>query len=51
MKTLSRSYGRWLSKQLEQKNKLTFSPIHDALWAGAFFIELREFIATQEVRL
>lgn len=51
MKTLSRSYGRWLSKQLEQKNKLTLSPIHEALWADAFLIELREFIAIKEVTL
>ncbi len=51
MKTLSRSYGRWLSKQLKQKNKLTLSSIHEALWADVFLIELREFIATQEVTL
>lgn len=48
-KTLSKSYGNWLSKQLAQKNKLAFTPIHDALWADVFLVELREFIAVQEV--
>jgi len=49
--TLSRSYGRWLNKQLNQKNKLVLSALHEALWADAFLIELREFIAIQEVSL
>ncbi len=48
-RTLSQSYGRWLSKQLKQKDKLPLTPIHDALWADAFSIELREFIAIQEM--
>lgn len=48
-KTLSQSYGRWLSKQLKQKDKLSLTPIHEAVWADAFSIELREFIAIQEV--
>ena len=48
-KTLSQSYGRWLSKQLKKKDKLPLTPIHDALWADAFSVELREFIAAQEV--
>jgi len=51
MKTLSQSYGRWLNKQLKSKNKLSLSPIHEAIWANAFLTELREFIAIQEVIL
>ena len=47
--TLSKSYGRWLSKQLKQKDKLLLTPIHEALWADVFSIELREFLAIQEV--
>jgi len=48
-KTLAQSYGRWLSKLLKQKNKLPLIPIHEALWADVFLLELREFIAIQEV--
>jgi len=48
-KILSQSYGRWLSKLLKQKDKLSLTPIHEAVWADAFSIELREFIAIQEV--
>jgi len=55
MKTLSKSYGRWLNNQLKSKSKskekLSLSVIHEALWADAFLIELREFIAVQEVNL
>lgn len=47
--TLSKSYGRWLSKQLQQKTKLSLTAIHETLWADVFSIELREFIAIQEV--
>jgi len=50
-KTLSKSYGRWLNNQLKDKNKLPLSPIHAQTWADAFSIELREFIATQEVTI
>lgn len=48
-KTLSQSYGRWLNRQLKQKDKLSLTPIHEKLWEDAFSIELREFIAIQEV--
>ncbi|WP_351077141.1 type I-F CRISPR-associated protein Csy1 [Shewanella sp. CAL98-MNA-CIBAN-0140] len=51
MKTLSKSYGRWLNNQLKDKGKLSLTPIHEAVWADAFLIELREFVATQEVTL
>lgn len=47
--TLSKSYGRWLSKQLQKKNKLLLTSIHETLWADVFSIELREFITMQEV--
>jgi len=47
--TLSKNYGRWLNKQLQQKNKLSLTTIHETLWADVFLIELREFIAIQEV--
>jgi len=49
--TLSKSYGRWLNNQLKDKNKLPLSSIHAQTWADAFSIELREFIATQEVTI
>ncbi|MBL4584543.1 MAG: type I-F CRISPR-associated protein Csy1 [Pseudomonadales bacterium] len=48
-KTLSQSYGRWLTKLLKQKNKLPLTVIHEALWADVFALELREFISIQEV--
>jgi CRISPR-associated protein Csy1 len=48
-KTISKSYGRWLSRQLDKEGNLQLTPIHTALWADAFSIELREFIAIQEV--
>jgi len=56
IKTLSKSYGRWLNKQLKSTSKskgnnLSLSVIHEAIWADAFLIELREFIAMQEVTL
>lgn len=52
MKILSKSYGRWLNKQLKSKGKeLSLSVIHEAIWADVFLIELREFIAVQEVIL
>lgn len=48
-KTLSQDYGLWLNRQLKQKNKLSLTSIHEALWTDAFALELREFIAIQEV--
>lgn len=51
MKVLSKSYGRWLNNQLKDKSKLPLTIIHEAVWADAFLIELREFIATQEMTL
>lgn len=48
---LSQNYGRWLNKQLSKKNKLLLTPIHEALWADVFLIDLSEYIATQEVAL
>ncbi|XQW86315.1 type I-F CRISPR-associated protein Csy1 [Thalassotalea piscium] len=51
MKILSKSYGRWLNNQLKDKDKLPLTLIHEAVWADAFLIELREFVATQEVTL
>ena len=51
MKTLSKSYGQWLNNQLKDKGKLNLTLIHEAVWADAFLIELREFVATQEVTL
>ncbi len=51
MKTLSKSYGRWLNNQLKSKSKLSLTLIHERIWADAFLIELREFIAIQEVTL
>jgi len=48
---LSQSYGRWLSKQLKQKNKLSLTAIHEVLWADTFSTELREYIAIQEASL
>ena len=50
-KNLSKSYGRWLNKQLKHKSKLKLSPTHEALWAETFANELRKFIAVQEVAL
>ncbi|MBW6498817.1 MAG: type I-F CRISPR-associated protein Csy1 [Bacteroidales bacterium] len=49
--TLSKSYGRWLNQQLSQKAKLKPTAIHAALWADCFLLELREMVATQEVKL
>jgi len=46
---LSKSYGYWLSRQLQQKNLILLTTIHETLWADVFSIELREFIAIQEV--
>jgi len=46
---LSQSYGCWLNRQLKQKNKLSLTATHEALWADSFSIELREYIAIQEV--
>ncbi|KPH94701.1 hypothetical protein AMS58_10635 [Pseudoalteromonas porphyrae] len=51
MEVLSKSYGRWLNNQLKDKDKLPLTLIHEAVWADAFLIELREFVATQEVTL
>lgn len=51
MKVLSKSYARWLNVQLKDKSKLSLTTIHEAIWADAFLIELREFVATQEVTL
>ncbi|MGP4986581.1 type I-F CRISPR-associated protein Csy1 [Pseudoalteromonas nigrifaciens] len=51
MKVLSKSYARWLNKQLTEKGKLSLTVIHEAIWADAFLNELREFIAIQEVTL
>lgn len=51
MKVLSKSYARWLNKQLTEKGKLSLTIIHEAIWADAFLSELREFIAIQEVAL
>jgi CRISPR-associated protein Csy1 len=51
MKVLSKSYARWLNKQLTEKGKLSLTVIHEAIWADAFLRELREFIAIQEVTL
>ena len=50
-KVMSKTYGIWLNNQLKQKNRLPLTPIHVALWADAFLIELREVIATKEVTL
>jgi CRISPR-associated protein Csy1 len=50
-KTLSQTYGRWLSQQLSQKGNLKLTPIQSALWADCFLLELREMIATREVML
>jgi CRISPR-associated protein Csy1 len=50
-KKLSKTYGRWLNKQLTQKDKLNLTLIQESLWANVFLIELREYIATQEVIL
>jgi len=50
-KTLSESIGRWLNKQLGKNNTLNLKPIHSALWAEVFLIELREYTAIQEVSL
>jgi CRISPR-associated protein Csy1 len=50
-KAMSKTYGIWLNNQLKQKNRLPLTPIHSALWADAFLIELREVIATKQVTL
>jgi CRISPR-associated protein Csy1 len=50
-RTLSLIYGRWLNKQLKQKNKLLLTLVHEALWSEHFQNELREFVATQEVMI
>ena len=50
-KSLSDKYGRWLNKQIKRKNRLALSTIHEALWAGFFANELREYIAIQEMTL
>lgn len=50
-KDLSKKYGEWLNRQLKMKNKLSLNTVHDALWAEIFAIELREYIAIQEVVL
>ena len=48
---LSKRYGKWLSRQLSNKTKLSLKPVHEALWAKYFAENLREFIAAQEVLL
>jgi len=48
---ISKNYGLWLNRQLNQKNKLLLKPIHEALWRDAFLMELREYIAIQEVKV
>jgi len=49
---LSKSYGKWLSKQLtKDKGALIMKPIHTVLWGEYFLNDLREFIAIQEVTL
>ena len=50
-KELSRQYGIWLNKQLEKHSKLKFTPIQTAFWSNVFAIQLREYIAIQEVEL
>ncbi len=55
MKALSKTYGRWLNNQLKSKkhlqSELSLSVIHEAVWTDAFLIELREFVAIQEIIL
>ena len=51
MTTLSKRYARWLNNQLKDKGMLPLTLIHEAVWADAFLIELREYVATQEVTL
>lgn len=48
---LSKSYGKWLKDQLNDKNKLALKPIHSDLWGQYFLNDLREYVATQEVML
>lgn len=48
---LSKNYGKWLSRQLSHKTKLSLKPAHEALWAKYFSEKLREFVAAQEVSL
>lgn len=50
-KTLSQSYGRWLNRQLLQKENLKLTTIHADLWSDCFLFELREMIAIQEASL
>ncbi|GBU09490.1 type I-F CRISPR-associated protein Csy1 [Gammaproteobacteria bacterium] len=50
-KIVSKAYGRWLNRELEQKSKLALTTIHAALWADCFLLELKEIIAIQEVEL
>lgn len=48
---LSKPYGKWLNEQLKKKSALTLKPIHSDLWGQYFLNDLREFVATQEVKL
>ena len=48
---LSRDFGRWLNQQLNKNKNLKLTPIHAALWADCFLIDLKEVIAVKEVEL
>lgn len=50
-KTLSKTYGRWLNKQLSQQGKFKLTVIHETLWSDCFLLELKEMVAIQEVAL
>lgn len=50
-KSLSKTYGRWLNKQLDKSGLLKLTSIHEALWDDCFLTDLKEMIAIQEVAL
>ncbi|MBC3619696.1 type I-F CRISPR-associated protein Csy1 [Vibrio metschnikovii] len=48
---ISQDFGRWLNQQLNKNKQLKLTPIHAALWADCFLLDLKEFFAIKEVEL
>jgi CRISPR-associated protein Csy1 len=47
LKKLSNDYGRWLSRQLKDK-QLQLTTLHSRLWSDQFYSVLREYVAIEE---
>jgi CRISPR-associated protein Csy1 len=50
-KSLSKTYGLWLNRQLNKRSPLKLTSIHQTLWTDCFLTDLKEMIAIQEVTL